>query len=194
MPAPGLPPNLHLHPAHPRAAALRDLSAVQNRGLLWQQLARSAHILREILELGQAVLQAQHGLLIVNVKTGREGKRRDGRRVDIDQAHMRVPVHHVATAEQTPLPVAPLRLAELPDVLCPAGDLHDIWLPERSRGHRTGGPAATGLAVAVGGGRRISADDNLNRAAKAFALKKSSRSGSLDLSYFFYPLQLYYLV
>lgn len=107
---------------------------------------------------------------------------------------MRVPVHHVATAELTPLPVAPLRLAELPDVLCPAGDLHDIWLPERSRGHRTGGPAATGLAVAVAHGRRISADDNLNRAAKAFALNNLLALAHWISPYFSYPLQLYYLV
>jgi len=106
----------------------------------------------------------------VNVKTGLERKRRDGRRIDIDQAHMRAPVHHVAAAELAPLPVAPLRLAELPDMLCPAGNLHGIWLPERSRIHRTGGPAAAGLTVAIGRELRISADYNLNSAAKAIAL------------------------
>ena len=55
-------------------------------------------------------------------------------------------------------------------MLRPAGHLHGIWLPERSRIHRTGGPAAAGLAVAVGRDLRISADYNFNCAAKAIAL------------------------
>src|SRR5262249_21181304 len=56
---------------------------------IWQLLARAAHLARQVLELGQAVLHRQHGLGVVHMDLGEECELRDDRDVDVEEVPAR---------------------------------------------------------------------------------------------------------
>src|SRR4051812_15168428 len=64
--------------------------------------ARSTHLAREILELGHAVLERQHRLLIVHVDAGLEVELGNHRRIDVGEAHAGVLGENVSTAGLAP--------------------------------------------------------------------------------------------
>src|SRR5439155_17302394 len=99
--------------------------------LLGDRLAGAARLFGEVLELGEAIFHAQHGRLVVDVHLGCKRKSRDRRRVDVDQAPLRMPRQQMAAADLAPLPVAPLVLVVLADLVFSLGHLDRLGLPER---------------------------------------------------------------
>src|SRR5947207_3636321 len=73
----------------------------------------------------------------------------------------------MAAADLAPLPIAPLVLVVLADLVFSLGHLDRLGIPERERIDRAGGPAPTGRAMAVARAHRIAPDDNLDSAAEA---------------------------
>src|SRR6185295_11650537 len=139
--------------------------------LLGDRLAGAARLFREVLELGEAILHAQHGRLVVDVQCGCERKRRDRRRVDADQVPLRVPRQHMAAADLAPLPIGALVLVVLPEFVVSLGHLHRLGLPERECVDRAGGPAPAGVAMAVASAHRIACDDNRDSATEALPFR-----------------------
>src|SRR3954453_23794322 len=135
--------------------------------LLGHCLARAAERLREVLELGQAVLHRQHGLGVIDVQGRIEVERRDRGGIDVDQAEGRMIGHEMAAAFGAVLSAAGLGLHEAGDVLRTLGDLHVLGLPEREGVHRAGRPGAAGAAVAVAHGLRCAGHLNRDGAAEA---------------------------
>src|SRR5436190_21556006 len=76
----------------------------------------------------------------------------------------------MAAAGLAPLPVAPLVLVVLPDVVFSLGHLDRLRLPEGECVDRAGGPAPTGGAMAVASALRITRDFNRDSAAEAVPL------------------------
>ena len=74
----------------------------------------------------------------------------------------------MAAADLAPLPIAPLVLVVLADLVFSLGHLDGLRLPERERVDRAGGPAPAGDAMAVASALRIACD--LNRYGTAVAL------------------------
>ena len=140
--------------------------------LLGKRLARAAHLRREVLELGQAVLHRQDGRLVVDVHAGSERERRDRRGVHVDQAPLRVARQHVAAAGLAPLAIAPVVLVVLADPVGSLRDLDCLVLPERERVDGPGRPASAGNAVAEAGALGIAFDDDLDSAAVARAFER----------------------
>src|SRR6266513_4339716 len=97
----------------------------------------------------------------------------------------------MAAADLAPLPIAPLVVVVLADLVFSLGHLDRLGLPERECVHRAGGPAPTGGAVAVASALRIARDDNRDSSAKAlpfeglfilaheFSLRSSARRISI---------------
>src|SRR5205807_3375739 len=85
--------------------------------LLSDRLAGAAQLFGEVLELGEAIFHGQHCRLVVDVHPGFKRKFRDRRRVDVDQTPLRVPRQQMAAAGLAPLPVAPLVLVVLADLV-----------------------------------------------------------------------------
>src|SRR5436189_6388069 len=73
----------------------------------------------------------------------------------------------MTAADLAPLPLAPLVLVVLADLVFSLGHLDRLGIPERERIDRAGGPAPTGRAMAVARAHRIAPDDNLDSAAEA---------------------------
>src|SRR5215208_1046835 len=139
--------------------------------LLGEGLAGAAQLCGEVLELGEAIFHAQHGRLVIDVHLGCKRKCRDRRRVDVDQTPLRVPCQHMAAADLAPLPVAPLILVVLADLVFALGHLDRLGLPERERVDRAGGPAPAGGAMAVASALRIARDDNRYSATEALSFE-----------------------
>src|SRR6266550_805113 len=78
----------------------------------------------------------------------------------------------MAAAGLAPLPVAPLVLVVLADLVFSLGHLDRLGLPERECVDRAGGPAPTGGAVAVASALRIARDDNRDSAAEALPFER----------------------
>src|SRR5215208_7216912 len=135
--------------------------------LFRDRLAGAAHLLGEVLQLGKAIFNAQYGRLVVDVHLGGKWKFRDGRRVDVDQTPLRVPRQQMASAELAPLPIGPLVLVVLADLVFSMGHLDRLGLPERECVDRAGGPAPTGGAMAIAGSLGIARGDDLDGAAEA---------------------------
>src|SRR5687768_2344848 len=135
--------------------------------LLGNRLAGTAQLFGEVLELGEAIFHAQHGRLVVDVHPGCKRKFRDRRRVDVDQAPLRVPRQQMAAADLAPLPIAPLVLVVLADLVLSLGHLDGLGLPESECVDGAGGPAPARGAVAVAGALRIPRDFNRDDAAVA---------------------------
>src|SRR5258708_39324831 len=100
----------------------RQLKATQARGgpmaeLLRDCFARAAELLGEVLELGQAVPDGQHGLGIVDVHAGLEAERRQGGGEAVDQPELRMVGHQVPAALGTVLALAELGLGVGRDML-----------------------------------------------------------------------------
>ncbi len=74
--------------------------------LLRHRLARAAELLREVLQLWQAVLHRQHRFGVVHVHAGQELQVRQGGREDVDEPQRRVVGHQVAAALGAVLPLA----------------------------------------------------------------------------------------
>src|SRR4051794_6102995 len=77
----------------------------------------------------------------------------------------------MSAADLAPLPVAPLVLVVLGDLVLPLGHFDRLELPEGERVDRPGGPAPTGSAMAVAGALGIARDDNRHGAAVALPFK-----------------------
>src|SRR5919108_6306400 len=77
----------------------------------------------------------------------------------------------MAAADLAPLPIAPLVLVVLADLVLSLGHLDRLGLPERECVDRPGGPASTGGAMAVASALRIARDDNLDSAAVALPVE-----------------------
>src|SRR5436189_3299306 len=77
----------------------------------------------------------------------------------------------MAAAGLAPLPVAPIVLIVLADLVFSLGHLDRLGLPERECVDRAGGPAPTGSAMAVASALRIARDDNRDSAAEALPLE-----------------------
>src|SRR5215208_2029453 len=137
--------------------------------LLRDRLARAAQLLREVLQLGKAVLHGKHGRRIVDVHAGFEWKVRDLRREDVDETPLRVTRHQIATAGLAPLPVGLLVLVVLADLVLALGHLDRLGLPEREGVDRAGRPAPAILAVAVAGTLGIARDFDLHGSAEALS-------------------------
>src|SRR5687767_1107244 len=151
--------------------APRKVRAVTVTVLLGDGLAGSAQLRGEVLQLGEAVLHAQDGRLVVDVHARRKWKLRDGRRVDVDQAPFRVPRQQMAPAELAPLPIGPLVRVVLADLVLSLGHLDRFGLPQRECVDRTGGPAPTGSAMAIARPLGIARDDDLDGAAVALPIE-----------------------
>src|SRR5262245_50903500 len=76
----------------------------------------------------------------------------------------------MAAADGAPLPIAPLVVVVLADLVLPLGHVDRLGLPERECVDRTGGPTPTGLAMAVPSALRIPRDLNRDSAAEALSL------------------------
>src|SRR6266404_4266369 len=137
--------------------------------LLGHELVRAAHLLGQVLLLGQAVANRQDALLVVDVNARAELEPRNGGRVDVDEPPLRVLRHDVATAGLAPLAEAVGALAEGAELGGPFRDLHALRLPEREGvdGPRAPLPARAAVAVAHAGGRAGHGD--LDGAAEASA-------------------------
>src|SRR2546425_11734230 len=70
-------------------------------------------------------------------------------------------------ADLAPLPIAPLVLVVLADLVFSLGHLDRLGLPERECVDRAGGPAPTGGAMAVASALRIARGFDRDSAAKA---------------------------
>src|SRR5712691_10388161 len=79
-----------------------------------------------------------------------------------------MPRQQMAAADLAPLPIAPLVLVVLADLVLSLGHLDRLGLPERERVDRAGGPAPAGGAMAVAGPHRVAGD--LDRDSTAVAL------------------------
>src|SRR6266480_3014259 len=77
----------------------------------------------------------------------------------------------MTAADLAPLPIAPLVLVVLADLVFSLGHLDRLGLPERERVDRAGGPAPTGGAMAVASAHRIARDDNRDGAAEALTFE-----------------------
>src|SRR5437763_644180 len=92
----------------------------------------------------------------------------------------------MAAAGLAPLPVAPLVLVVLADLVFSLGHVDRLGLPERECVDRGGGPAPAGGAMAVASALRIAGDDNRDGAAEAlpfeglFILAHSSPSARVQ--------------
>src|SRR5881392_3101835 len=73
----------------------------------------------------------------------------------------------MTAADLAPLPIAPLVLVVLADLVFSLGHLDRLGLPERECVDRAGGPAPTGSAMAVASALRIARDLNRDSAAEA---------------------------
>src|SRR6266513_513689 len=73
----------------------------------------------------------------------------------------------MAAALLAPLPIAPLVLVVLADLVFSLGHLDRLGLPQREGVDRAGGPAPTGGAMAVASALRIAGDFNRHSAAVA---------------------------
>ena len=131
----------------------------------------AAQFFGEVLELGKAIFHAQHGRLVIDVHLGCKRKFRDRRRVHVDQTPLRVARQQMAAADLAPLPVTPLVLVVLADLVFSLGHLDRLGLPERECVDRAGGPAPTGGAMAVPSALRIAGDDNRDSAAEALPVE-----------------------
>src|SRR3954447_9223871 len=132
--------------------------------------ARAAHLLRVVLELRQAVVHAQLGLLVVDVDSGPERKLRDDRGIHVGDPPAWMLGKEMAAAALAPLAMAPRRLVERADVLRTERDAHRIGLPEGECIHRPGGPGAAGLAVAIAHGGGLAGYGKVHGAAEAAPL------------------------
>src|SRR5215207_1345815 len=77
----------------------------------------------------------------------------------------------MTAADLAPLPVAPLVLVVLADLVFSLGHLDRLGPPERECVYRRGGPAPTGIAMAVAGALRIARDDDRDGAAPALSFE-----------------------
>src|SRR5512139_1253211 len=81
-----------------------------SRPLLRHSLAGTAELAREVLELRQPVLHAQHGFRIVHVDRRLERERRNRRRIDVRDAPHGMARQQMTAALRAPLPLAVLAL------------------------------------------------------------------------------------
>src|SRR5436189_4283740 len=98
----------------------------------------------------------------------------------------------MAAADLAPLPIAPLVLMVLADLVLSLGHLDRLGPPERECVDRAGGPAPTGGAMTVASARRIARYDNRDSATEAlpfeglfirahqFSLRSSARRISIE--------------
>src|SRR5947207_13910776 len=77
----------------------------------------------------------------------------------------------MTAADLAPLPIAPLVQVVLADLVFTLGHLDRLGLPEREGVDRGGGPAPTGLAMAVASALRIARYFNRDSAAPALPLE-----------------------
>src|ERR1700694_5916908 len=98
--------------------------------------------------------------------SGLERQIRNDRGVYIGKSHPRMLSENVSPAELAPLAIALSGLVISVDVLRAAGDTYGVRIPKREGIDRARGPAPTRVAVAVGQGVRLSADGELDGAAK----------------------------
>src|SRR5204863_3633021 len=87
---------------------------------------------------------------------------------------LRVPRQQMAAAGLAPLPVAPLVLVVLADLVFSLGHLDRFGLPERECVDRARGPAPARGTVAVAGALRIPRDFNRDGAAVALPFEGPS--------------------
>lgn len=91
--------------------------------------ARAPHFVGDILQLGQPILDAQHGLLIVDVNAWRIRELREDRGVHVDKSHFRVFGEDVPAAGFAPLAHAPRCLVIGADVVSAPSDLQRFGFP-----------------------------------------------------------------
>ena len=91
--------------------------------------------------------------------------------VQLDASHecarKEVPRQQMAAADLAPLPIAPLVLVVLADLVFSLGHLDRLGPPGRERVDRARGPAPTRGAMAVASALRIACDDNRDSTAEA---------------------------
>src|SRR3954452_18905533 len=138
--------------------------------LLGDRLAGATQLFGEVLELRKTILHGEHGRLVVDVHPRLERKIRDRRRVDVDQRPLRVPRQHMAPAYLAPLPIAPLVLVVLADLVFSLRQLDRIGAPERECVDGARRPAPAGGAMAVAGALWIARHLNRDCAAEALSL------------------------
>src|SRR5438874_3969843 len=148
-------------PARRPASALR--SRVASFG---DARSRTPHFLGQILELGHAVLDWQHGLLIVDVDARLELQIRNDGGVDIGKSHPGMLAENVAAAGLAQFAVALRRFGVRADVSRAGGDLHCVGRPKRECAYRSCGPMSTRLAMAIANCDRLAADRELDRSAE----------------------------
>src|SRR5579883_2072364 len=135
--------------------------------LLRDHFAGTAELLREVLELRQAVPHTQDRLGVVDVDRRLEVERRDRRRVDVDEAERRMIRHDMAATLLAVLPLAERRLLVGRDVLGAGRDLDRLRLPQAEGVHRAGGPRPARPAMAIAHRLRRSRDLQFYGAAEA---------------------------
>src|SRR2546426_9081921 len=98
--------------------------------LLREGLARSTHLLGQVLHLGEAVLDAKDGLCVVDVKLRLVVIARDRCGVYVDQPPQRVIGQQVSAAGLAELAVALFGLVVDANAVLALGDLHRVGFPE----------------------------------------------------------------
>src|SRR5215471_10635483 len=98
--------------------------------LLRQDLARSAHLLGQVIHLGETVLDAKDCLSVVDVNLCLMAVCRDRRGVHVDEAPQWMVRHEVPAAQLADFAVALFRLLIDADAVLALGDFHRFWLPE----------------------------------------------------------------
>src|SRR4029453_3104757 len=93
-----------IQPSFIRGFRNRMMRARSNSaGSLGQGDAGSTHFLGDTVELRPAILDGQHGFLVVHVYAGLERQLRNARRVDVGKAHPGMLRKNVAAAGLAPL-------------------------------------------------------------------------------------------
>src|SRR5207253_4082344 len=144
--------------------------ACSREALLGERLARTAELLRKVLELRQPVAYRHHLLAVVHVQRRPIGEALDRARGYVRHAESRMPDQHRCPAGRAELAVAvlgPLVEAELVRAL---RHLDVRRRPQTRRVDRRAEPATAGATVAVHLNRRVASDLDLDRPARAAGL------------------------
>src|SRR5579871_4347185 len=133
------------------------------------RLTRAAELFWKILELGQAVLHAQHGFRIVDVHGGNKLQTRYCGGEYVHQSEPGMVGHQMAAALGAILPLASRRLLECRNAVLARRDFHRRRFPQTERVDRSAGPGAARAAMAITHSFRLAGDFDFDGSAETFA-------------------------
>src|SRR5579859_1455554 len=144
--------------------------AVNKRLLLIRQsYARASHFFGHILHFRLAIVNVQHGFLVVHVHARLKSQLWNHRSVDVHKAHGRMIREQMPTAMLAPLAIADRRLVVSADASGTARYPECLRLPQCKRVNWSCRPLAARFAVTVPHRHRLARDLKLHLATKAAA-------------------------